>query len=211
MGLVRHLLGVMAIAAVCCAAAGADDDGSALRGSVLGAMAATSSFVVDVINPQGITGSAIVEPQLGRTKVQGSGGPHTLTIYALGGYLYEQFDGAAWQRRKLPGSGGNLIAPISAAATVSLLPDTHDATGALYGAFSAVTTLPVPGIGAIPNVAMQCTYDKSTLLLHTCVCQYATFTFHSYNDPKNAVDLPPEAKNAAELAPLGADGLPQGK
>jgi hypothetical protein len=210
MGLVRHFVGVTVIAAVCCGVARADD-GTTLRAGVLGAMAATTSFVVDVANPQGITGSAIVEPQLGRTKVQGSGGPHTLVLYAVDGYIYQQFDGAAWQKRKLPGSGGNLVAPISAAATVSPLPDTRDAAGQTYGALSAITTLPIPGMGAIPNVTMQCTYDKSTLLLHTCTCQYATFTFHNYNDPKNVVTLPADAKNASDAAPLGADGLPQGK
>ena len=208
--LVRSIVSAIVIALLCGTAARADD-GTALRGNVLAAMAAASSFDVDVTNPQGITGTAVVQPQLGRTKAQGSGGPHTVLVYALGGYLYEQFDGAAWQRRKLAGSGANVIAPLNAATVVTPGADVHDPSGMAFGAFSAVTTLPIPGVGTIPNVAMDCTYDKATMLLHSCTSQYATLTFHNYNDPKNVIELPAEAKNAAELPPLGAAGVPQAK
>ncbi len=174
-------------------------------------MAATTSFDVDVTNPQGITGFAVVQTQLGRTKVQGSGGPHTLLLYAMGGYIYQQLDGAAWQRRKWPGSGGAVIPPLGISPVVTPEADTRDSGGMSYGAFSAVTTLPIPGVGSIPNVSMECTYDKATLLLHACTSQYATFAFRNYNDPKNVFELPSEAKNATELSPLTGAGLPQGK
>jgi len=207
---VRRLVAVVVLLAAGTLAARADD-GTALRGNVLGAMAATSSFVMDVANPQGIYGSAIVQTQLGRAKVQGSAGPHTLLLYALGGYEYQQIDGSAWQRRKLPAGATMLIAPLGATATVTPQPDTRDASGEMFGAFRAVTTLPIPGVGTIPNVTMDCTYDKATLLLHICASQYATLTFHNYDDPKNVVELPAEAKNAAELAPLDGTGFSGGK
>jgi hypothetical protein len=174
-------------------------------------MAATSSLVVDVSNPQGINGTAIFEPQLGRAKVQGSGGPHTLLVYAIGNEIYQRFDGSAWQRRKLPAAVGSIFAPLGVAPAITPQADTRDASGMTYGALSAVTTLPIPGIGSIPNVQLECTYDKATMLLHVCTCQYATFTFHNYNDPKNAIDVPPEAKSAPESAPLGGAGFPPGK
>ncbi len=207
---VRRLVVAMVLLAAGTLAARADD-ATALRDNVLAAMAATSSFVMDVANPQGIYGSATVQTQLGRAKVQGSGGPHTLTLYAIGGYVYQQFDGSAWQRRKLPGGSAMLIAPLSATATLTPQPDARDPAGETFGAFRAVTTLPIPGVGTIPNVTMDCTYDKATLLLHTCSSQYATLTFHNYNDPKNVVELPAEAKNAAELAPLDGTGFSGGK
>ncbi len=186
------------------------DDGTGLRANVLMALAGTTSFVVDLANPQGIYGSAVVQTQSGRTKVQGSAGPHSLTLYAVGGYEYQQIDGSAWQRRKLPAMNALLISPLSATATVTPKPDERDG-GVVYGAFTAVTSLPVPGIGTIPNVSMDCTYDKATMLLHVCTSQYATLTFHNYNDPKNVVELPADAKNAAELAPLDGTGFTGGK
>ncbi len=186
------------------------DDGTALRTSVLTAMAATSSFAVDLQNPQGIMGTAVVQTQLGRTKVQGSGGPHTLLLYVVGGYEYEQFDGSSWQRRKLPAGGLTVIAPLAPNATVTAKPDARDSSGETFGAFSAITSFPIPGMGTIPNVALDCTYDKSTMLLHVCTSQYATLSFHNYNDPKNVVELPADAKSATELPPLGGTGS-QGK
>jgi hypothetical protein len=189
----RRLVVAVAIAALCCGRARADD-GAALRSAVLGALAATTSFALDLSNPQGITGSAIVLTQLGRAKVQGSAGPHTLVLYAVGDEEYQQIDGSAWQRRSLPAAAASLlIAPLGASASVSAQPDVRDASGMVFGAFRAITALPIPGIGTIPNVTMDCTYDKATLLLHVCTSQYATLTFHNYNDPKNTVDLPADA------------------
>jgi hypothetical protein len=202
---------VVALVCVCAAAARADGRGSALRTTVLAAMTATSSFVMDVANPQGIYGSVVVLTQSGRAKIAGSGGNHTLTVFVQDGYAYQQFDGSAWQRRKLPPGAATLIAPISSAASVTAQPDVHDASGATFGAFEALTSLPIPGVGTIPNVTLDCTYDKSTLLLHACASQYATLTFHNYNDPKNVVDLPADAKSAIELAPLDATGFSAGK
>ena len=199
----RHLVTASVIAALCCGTARADD-GASLRTSVLSALAATTSFAVDLSNPQGITGNAIVQTQLGRTKVQGSAGPHTLVLYAVGDEEYQQIDGSAWQRRKIPGGGALVIAPLSASAAVTAQPDTRDAAGMTFGAFRAVTTLPIPGLGTIPNVTMDCTYDKATKLLHVCTSQYATLSFHNYNDPKNVVELPAAAHDAAELPPLDA-------
>jgi hypothetical protein len=207
---VRRLVTVAAIAAVCAGNAGADD-GTGLRTSVLTALAATTSFVLDLANPQGIYGTAVVQTQLGRTKVQGSAGTHSLVLYALDGYEYQQIDGSAWQRRKLPAMNALVIAPLSASATLTPKADERDPSGVVYGAFGAVTSLPVPGIGTIPNVSMDCTYDKSTMLLHVCTSQYATLTFHNYNDPKNVVELPADAKNATELAPLDGTGFSGGK
>ena len=206
----RRIVSVAAMVAVCAGSAGADD-GSGLRANVLMALAATTSFVMDLTNPQGIYGSAVVQTQTGRTKVQGSAGPHSLVLYAVGGYEYQQIDGSAWQRRKLPAMGALVIAPLSATATVTPKADQRDPSGVVYGAFNALTSLPVPGLGTIPNVSMDCTYDKSTMLLHVCTSQYATLTFHNYNDPKNVVELPAEAKNATELAPLDGTGFSQGK
>jgi hypothetical protein len=185
------------------------DAGVALRTNVLTALAGTSSFEIDVTNPQGITGTITYLPQSGRVKVQGSGGPHTLVLYAVGDYEYQQYDGSSWQRRKLP-PGGLVISPLAATATVVPEPDKKTAAGEAVGAFSATTSLAVPGIGTIPNVAMDCTYDKATLLLRTCTSQLATFVFTRYNDPKIVVDLPPDTKNATELPPL-VGGMTQGK
>jgi len=201
----RRLVFAAAVAALCCGSARADD-GSALRTAVLAALAATTSFAVDVTNPQGITGNAIVMTQLARAKVQGSAGPHTLVLYAAGGEEYQQIDGSTWQRRKLPAGAAVLIAPLSATATVATQPDVHDPSGMVFGAFRAITSLPIPGVGTIPNVTMDCTYDKATMLLHVCTSQYATLTFHNYNDPKNSVDVPADARNAAELPALDASG-----
>jgi hypothetical protein len=130
-----------------------------------------------------------------------------LLVYASGGYEYQQFDGSSWQKRKLP-PGGLTLSPLASTATVTAQADKRDASGAVYGAFSATTSLPIPGVGTIPNVAMDCTYDKETLLLHDCTTQYGEFAFHNYNDPKNVVDLPADTKNATELPPLtaGASG-----
>jgi hypothetical protein len=203
----RHLATVTVVAALCGGLARADD-GTALRASVLGALAGTTSFQVDISNPQGITGNAIVLTQLGRTKVQGSAGPHTLVLYAADGEVYQQIDGAPWQRRKLPGGSALLIAPLTAAATFRPEPDVHDPSGMTAGAFQAVTSLPIPGVGTIPNVTLECTYDKATMLPRTCSSQYATLAFHNYNDPKNVVDVPPAALSATELAPL--DGVTGG-
>jgi hypothetical protein len=203
----RHLATVMVIAALCGGSARADD-GTALRASVLAALAATTSFVVDLSNPQGITGTAVVLTQLGRTKVQGSAGPHSLALYAADGEEYQQIDGSPWQRRKLPGASALLIAPLAGAASFAPQPDVRDPSGMTYGAFRAVTTLPIPGLGTIPNVTMDCTYDKATMLPHVCTSQYATLSFHNYNDPKNAVDVPADALAGAELPALdlGAGG-----
>jgi len=182
----------MVIAALCGGSARADD-GTALRSSVLAALAATTSFAVDLSNPQGITGTAVVMTQLGRAKVQGSAGPHSLNFYAADGELYQQIDGTPWQRRKLPGASALFVAPLAGAATFSPQPDVRDPSGSTFGAFRAVTSLPIPGMGTIPNVTMDCTYDKATMLPHICTSQYATLSFHNYNDPKNAVDVPADA------------------
>jgi hypothetical protein len=164
-----------------------------LRTRLVAALAATTSFQIDVTNPQGITGTIVFQTQPARAKVQGSGGPHTLLLYAVGGYAYQQFDGSAWQRHKLP-PGGLSISPLAQAANVTPEADKHDASGATFGAFSATTSLPIPSVGTIPNVTLDCTYDKATLLLHDCTSQYGELTFHNYNDPKNVVDLPAEAQ-----------------
>jgi hypothetical protein len=198
-------LAVLVTMAACCTATAAAQDGAALRANLVAALAATTSFQIDVTNPQGIMGTVVVQTQLGRAKVQGSGGPHTVSIYAVSGYEYQQFDGGAWQRRKLP-PGGLAISPFAAAAAVTPEADKRDASGATFGAFTATTSLPIPGIGTIPNVALECTYDKATLLLHDCTSQYGEFAFHNYNDPKNVVELPADAKTATELPPLTAAG-----
>ncbi len=210
MSVVRNLVSGMLVAALCGSVARADD-GSALRTSVLTAMAATTSFALDLSNPQGITGNAIVQTQLGRTKVQGSAGPHSLVVYAYDSYEYQQIDGSSWQRRKLPSGAVMLIAPLSASATVSAEPDVRDSSGMTFGALRAVTSLPIPGVGTIPNVTMDCTYDKATMLLHVCTSQYATLTFHNSNDPKNVVDLPAQARGAEELPPLDGSAFSGGK
>jgi hypothetical protein len=197
-------LAVLVTLAACCTATASADDGTALRAKLVAALAATTSFQVDVSNPQGITGTIVFETQRGRAKVQGSGGPHTLLLYAVGGYAYQQFDGSAWQRRKLP-PGGLSISPLAQAASVTPEADKRDAAGATFGAFSATASLPIPSVGTIPNVALDCTYDKATLLLHDCTSQYGEFAFHNYNDPKNVVELPSEAKTATD-APLTAAG-----
>jgi hypothetical protein len=184
------------------------DAGVALRSNVLAALAQTTSFQIDVSNPQGITGTITYLTRSGRVKVQGSGGPHTLVLYAVGDYEYQQYDGSSWQRRKLP-AGGLVISPLAATATVVPEAD-RNAGGETLGAFGATTSLPIPGVGTIPNVALECTYDKATMLLRTCVGQLATFAFSHYNDPKNSVELPADAKNATELPPL-VGGPAQGK
>jgi hypothetical protein len=206
--LARLLATVMVIAALRGGTARADD-GGALRAGVLGALAATTSFAVDISNPQGITGSAIVLTQLRRTKVQGSAGPHTLALYTAGGEVYQQIDGAPWQRRKLPGGSSLLIAPLAGAPTFVPQPDVRDPSGMTFGAFRAVTSLPIPGVGTIPNVTLDCTYDKATMLPHVCASQYATLSFHNYNDPNNVVEVPADARGATELPPL--DGLTPGR
>ncbi len=184
------------------------DPGVSLRTNVLGALARTTSFQIDVTNPQGITGTITYLTRSGRVKVQGSGGPHTLVLYAIGDYEYQQYDGSSWQRRKLP-PGGLVISPLAATATV--VPEADKTVGGeTLGAFAATTSLPIPGVGTVPNVALECTYDKLTMLLRTCSGPLATFAFVHYNDPKNSVDLPADAKNATELPPLVGDPA-QGK
>jgi hypothetical protein len=207
---VRRLVAVMALVTMSAGAARAADV-SALRASILAAMTATGSFVMDVANPQGIYGSAIVQTQAGRAKISGSAGEHTLTVYAVNGYEYQQIDGSAWQRRKLPAGAAMLVAPLTGAVSITPQPDARDASGTTFGAFEALTSLPVPGIGTTPNVTLDCTYDKTTMLLHVCTSQYATLTFHNYNDPKNVVELPAQAKDAPELAPLDAGGFSTGR
>jgi hypothetical protein len=198
----RRLAAILALAlAVPCAARA--DDGTNLRANVLTAMAATQSFVVDLSNPQGISGNAVVITRLGSTKVQGSAGPHSLLLYAIGAEAYMQIDGGAWQRRAVPAGFGMSLLPLAQAASVTPQADGRDGSGT----FAVVAPLPIPGIGTIPNVATTCTYDKSTMRLRTCANQYATLTFHGYDDPKNAVELPPDARNATELPPLDASGL----
>jgi hypothetical protein len=185
--------------ALCCTRAGADD-GSSVRDGILAAMAATTSFAVDVVNPQGIVGTAVVLPKLGEAKVQGSAGPQTLLAFVTGGAIYTQFNGGAWQRQAIPADATALVVPLTHAASITPGPDQRDRSGATFGAFTAFTSLSIPGLGTIPNVALDCTYDKLTMLLHACTCQYAAFTFRDYNDPKNVVALPDDVRNAAPVA-----------
>lgn len=186
-------------------AAGAADDAVAVQAAMKTAQHNVQSFRLDLSSPAaGMTGTGIVTNAPKRMHLQVASGPMVIEMYLADGYLYQRIGSSAWQKRSVP--DGKALLDISAMFNekvhAELAPDLVDA-GATYGAIVLeVDTATIPGAPSVGPMKLTCAYDKTTYLVHTCTNQFFSEKLYDYNDPSNAVTLPPALATAVDAGPL---------
>ena len=204
-----RLLAPLVMALIALPVAARADDAADLKAKMTAAMQPIVSMRLTVQSPYGATGQMIVilRPAT-QMKMVMAVGPMNLEQYISGGFAYTRINGA-WQKRALPSTTQALAFAhmITSDSTVTLVPDkTED--GIAFGALSFTMTTPFAFPGAPPTMALACTYDKKTFLMHRCANEMATITYAGFNDPANVVVLPDDAKNAPEGAPIALPASP---
>ncbi len=181
----------------------AADDPAAIQAKMKAAQGAVHSFRMQISGP-GMTGVATIFNSPKRMHMQMASGPLTIEMYVSDGYAYQNIGKSGWKKQQLP--AGSALVDIQRAfdgSTVfAVAPDVTDG-GVTYGAISMqLSAVSVPGAPSTPPLTITCSYDKQSYLMHACTSPYATETFSGYDDPANAVSIPPELATAVDAGPV---------
>ncbi len=213
----RAIIGLAAAAAFGISSAPARaDDAAALAALFSAAADQVTSFVVEmrVNGTTGVGGSTtFVRPM--RMKSEFAVGEIVVQTFLVDGVLYVHSPVAGWQKAPLDGTRLAQQSPNVAdklkQAKITPLSDRVE-NGITVGVVRMELPIPMLGSGlpgakapgtvapnADPAGQLLCTYDKATYRMRECSSAALTLTYTRYNDPANAVVLPPEAKAAAPM------------
>lgn len=200
---------VAALFTIVCLPVRADpDDGSRVAAALAKAAADASSFRMTLSGAQNISSTMVfVRPD--RVESDMSVGPLKTQSVVIGSTSYVRINGGTWLVSKLQNAtdfAKQFATTLAKQTTYTPLPDRQE-SGVTYGAFSSTSDSGMlapagTATAASAPMTMQCTYDKVTYLLHVCTLQPPgvpfpmTLTYSAWNDPSNAVDVPPDAPAA---------------
>ena len=163
------------------------------------------SFRMQMWSSAGMTSVSTVITHPLQMHMQMASGPVTMEMYIVDGYLYQRIANGGWKKQKLPAMHSSPVDALGAASQAANLvrgPDVQEGDKD-YGSYRIeVTTAVIPGAPAAPPLALTCTYDKVTYLLHECKNPLITETFQAYNDPGNTIVIPAELSKAADAGEL---------
>jgi hypothetical protein len=163
------------------------DDKSDLHEKLVAGMTAVKSFQQTmVITPTGmVTTSTVVMPD--RAKVSVAAGAQTIDMIIAGGDMYKSTNGGPYTKSATPAAIAGQFSKVTVPDVVAILPD--KTTGSVtVGVFES--SIPTPN----GPVKLTCTYDKKTYRLADCSGDLLTQTFSNYDDPKNVIEAPKDAK-----------------
>ena len=202
-----YAIGTLAVllSIACPPVSAAEADGASLAAAVVKAAATVSSFRMTLSGAQNIS-STIVVVRPDRVKIDMSFGPSKTQSVVIGSTSYVRVNGGTWLVSKMQNAkdfAEKLSATLAKQTTYTPLPDRRE-SGVTYGAFSSTSGSDVMAAAgaattATTPVTMQCTYDKTTYLMHVCTLQPPgapfpmTLTYSAWNDPANTVDVPSDA------------------
>jgi hypothetical protein len=179
------------------------DDVAAITANLAAAAASINSFVLEmqVTGTTGVGGSmTFVRPM--RMKSEFVIGAMAVQTYFVDDVFYMHLPSNGWQKTTLEAShlppvSMNLADSLSR-AKVTVLSDRQE-NGATVGVIRVDTQIPNSvGTPMMPSGPQHivCSYDKQSFRLRICTNDIMTMTYTRYNDPRNSVVLPPDAKNA---------------
>ncbi len=179
----RRLAVALSLLALAPLAASADDLPT-VRERVDVAMQSTISFVVTTVASTGFTvTTTFVAPDRYRSTLT-YGGTRT-DVIIIGRNAYVNHGGAAYEKADLP---KDVLAQVQAwnIPVDRLLPD-RIVAGVARGRFLTTAR------GPQKDQQLTCTYDKTNYRISECSNEGMTLTFSRYDDPANAVNLPPSS------------------
>lgn len=171
-----------------------------LRSSMQTASATVTSFKMLLTGPMGFTSTATFIRAPLRVHAQGSAGSMSFDSYVADGVAYGRAGDRAWHKHRIPAEAGStdILRTMTNGAKLQPGADVVDG-GTTYGTFRANLDLSsLPSAPPLPPIGVTCEYDKKTFLTHSCKNSFVTLTFLAYNDPANAIALPPTLSSATE-------------
>jgi len=178
------------------------DDLATIQTAMKAASANVHSFRIEVTSPMGMSAVMTVVREPARVHMQFTGLMNVET-YTTDGFLYMRLGTAGWKKyaTPIPAIKTDVVRSLSEAEHMTVGPDVTE-NGAVYGSLLVKTDANMlPGVPT-PTAALTCTYDKRTYLMRACTGDAFSETITGYDDPANAVALPPDAANAPDGGPL---------
>ena len=163
------------------------DDKTDLQSKISTALKAAKSFTtMAVVTASGVViSSTVVAPDRAKTSI--AAGTMTMDSVLIGTDFYTSRNGSPYVKSAAP---PQVVAQLQSATELpvaSILPDVSEA-GVVSGAFT--TTIP----GAAAPITLACEYDKRTFRPTKCANDQYSVTYADFNDPKNVVEPPKDAK-----------------
>jgi hypothetical protein len=192
---------------------GADDAG-ATKAHLRAAAQSVTSGVIDLEMTIPFPIAVTMTYVGGRTKAVTAANGMRMETYTVDGVLYmHTVPGDSWRKMafdpQFPTAQTLDVLRSAKDASISVLPDRQE-DGVPVGVIQLEVPLPTPaGTAAVgPPAQLTCSYDKTTFHLRACANAQMSMTFSRYNDPSNAVVLPPEAANAVLIKTHPSDSAP---
>ena len=168
------------------------------------AQAGVQSFRMQLTSPAGMSGIGTFVTSPKRMHMEIATGPVTIEMYVSDGYSYQNIAKSGWKKQALPPDAAlvDIARAFDGKTAFIAAPDVVDA-GITYGSVTMqLANAPIAGVPPSPPLTITCSYDKKTMLMHVCTSPFATETFLGYNDPANAITLPPELATAVDVGPV---------
>jgi len=187
-------------------------DTPAAFAQIAAAVAGVTSFRVTTtvtFNGFSMTSVATVQSDPFRMHAQTTPGRNTSGTYTADGFSYQEIAPGRWSKMPVPASSSDndlkrVVSDIQS-ANAKHAPDIVDG-GKPYAVFVITSA---SAIAAGQPLVTTCTIDEASWLPHTCKSAIQTETFDRFNDPDNAVVVPPAALAAPAGPPLPP--LPPGR
>ncbi len=162
----------------------AADDLATVNAKVGTAMHAAKSFVLTTTTG-GFSGAmTYVAPDRYRTSLAYNGTTYEVVVIGKEGYV--SANGSAYRKVDAPPEFLQTQVQLRDVPVDAMLPDTT-VGGTVYGQFATTSA------GPQHDQRLTCTYDKKTYRIARCANESLTIGFSKYDDPANAVAVPPAA------------------
>lgn len=163
------------------------DDLATVGAKVGTAMHAAKSFVLTTTTG-GFNGAmTFVAPDRYRTSLAYNGTTYEVVVIGKDGYV--SANGSPFRKVDAPPEFLQTQVQLRDVPVDAVLPDTT-VNGTVYGQFATTSA------GPQHDQRLTCTYDKKTFRIARCANESLTIGFGKYDDPANAVTVPPAAAPA---------------
>jgi hypothetical protein len=165
----------------------AADDLAAVNAKVGTAMHAAKSFVLTTTTGSFNGAMTFVAPDRYRTSLAYNGTTYEVVVIGKEGYV--SANGSPYRKADAPPEFLQTQVQLRDVPVDAVLPDTT-VNGTVYGQFATTSA------GPQHDQRLTCTYDKKTYRIARCANESLTIAFTKYDDPANAVAVPPGAAPA---------------